>query len=70
MESTFRSFDQVGRGASIQTMELIQGELAGGLREIHSRFSGMLALQYSTIEIQRIAGPRRLGTPEDSRIRG
>jgi hypothetical protein len=38
IDNTFRRFDEVGRGASIGTMAQIQGELAGGLRALHSRF--------------------------------
>lgn len=38
LDNTFRRCDEVGRGASIGTMALIQGNLAGGLRALHSRF--------------------------------
>lgn len=45
LENTFRRFDHVGRGASIQVMSLIQGELAKGLRQVHSRFGEAVALR-------------------------
>lgn len=44
LENTFRRFDEVGRGASIQTMALIQGELHQGLAQIHSRYGEAVSL--------------------------
>lgn len=45
LANTFTRFDDVGRGASTTVMSQIQGELANGLREIHSRYGDRVALR-------------------------
>lgn len=45
LENTFNRFDHVGRGASIQVMSQIQGELAEGLRKIHAQYGDRVDLR-------------------------
>jgi ABC-type dipeptide/oligopeptide/nickel transport system ATPase subunit len=45
LENTFNRFDHVGRGASIQVMSQIQGELAEGLRKIHAHYGDRVDLR-------------------------
>ncbi len=45
LENTFTRVDDVGRGASTQVMSQIQGELAKGLREIHSQYGDAIELR-------------------------
>lgn len=45
LENTFNRFDHVGRGASINVMAQIQGELAEGLRQIHAKYGDRVDLR-------------------------
>lgn len=45
LANTFTRFDDVGRGASTAVMSQIQGELANGLREIHSKYGERVSLR-------------------------
>ncbi len=45
LENTFHRFDLVGRGASVNVMSQIQGQLAVGLRKIHSHYGDLVTLQ-------------------------
>ncbi|MFC3715159.1 hypothetical protein ACFONC_03215 [Luteimonas soli] len=45
LENTFNRFDHVGRGASINIMSQIQGELAEGLRQIHAKYGDRVDLR-------------------------
>lgn len=45
LENTFNRFDHVGRGASIQVMSQIQGELPEGLRKIHAHYGDRVDLR-------------------------
>jgi hypothetical protein len=53
LENTFNRFDHVGRGASINVMSQIQGELAEGLRQIHAKYGDRVDLR--VIDARQVA---------------
>lgn len=53
LENTFNRFDHVGRGASINVMAQIQGELAEGLRQIHAKYGDRVDLR--VIDARQVA---------------
>ncbi len=61
LENTFQRFDYVGRGASINVMSQIQGELAAGLQQIHARYGNAVELKvHDTREVAQTGNAVRL----------
>ena len=61
LENTFQRFDYVGRGASINVMSQIQGELAEGLRLIHEKYGNAVELKiHDTREVAQTGNAVRL----------